>query len=160
MPRSVEKISTYQCRTESSETSLFPWAIVEWNKLDSKIQNLSSSAFKGHLIKVIRPPSNSVFNIDNLIGVKYITRLRIGLSHLNKHKFNNNFENCLSPKCICSSENESTLYFFLHCHYYIPIRKTMFEEVKTIDANLLKLLDCKLTHILLYGCSHFDENQN
>ena len=69
--------------------------------------------------------SNSVFNIHNPIGLKYITRLRLGLSHLNKHRFNHNFENYLTPKCICSSENESTLHFFLHCHYYIPIRKTV-----------------------------------
>ena len=67
-------------------------------------------------------------------------------------------ENFLSPECICDSESESTLHFFLHCHYYIPIRKILFEEVKAIDANLLKLPDCKLTGILLYGCSHFDEN--
>ena len=55
--------------------------ISEWNKLCSKIQNLSSSAFKEHLIKGIRPPANSVFNIHNLIGLKYITRSRLGLSH-------------------------------------------------------------------------------
>ena len=75
LTRSVEKISTYQCRTESFKSCFFPWIIVEWNKLDSKIQNLSSSAFKEHLIKGIRPPSNSVFNIHNPIGLKYITRL-------------------------------------------------------------------------------------
>ena len=159
LTRSVEKLFTYQCRTESFKSSFFRWTIVEWNKLDSKIQNLSSSAFKEHLIKGIRPPSNSVLNIHNPVGLKYITRLRLGLSHLNEHRFNHNFENCLSPECICSSENESTLYFFLHYHY-IPIRKALFEEVKIIDANLLKLPDYKLTDILLYRCSHFDENQN
>ena len=46
----------------------------------------------------------------------------------------------LSPKCICSLENESILHFFLYRHYYIPIRKTLFEEIKIIDVNLLKLL--------------------
>ena len=99
---------------------------VEWSKLSSKIQNLSSSTFKEHLIKGIRPPSNSAFNIHNSIDLKYITRLRFGLSLLKEHRFNHHFENCLSPKCICSSENESTLHIFsLHCHYYIPIRKTL-----------------------------------
>ena len=112
------------------------------------------------MINGITPSSNSVFNIHNPIGLKFITRLRFGLCHLNEHRFNHSFKNCLSPKCICSSENESTLHFFLHYHYYIPIRKTLFEEVKTTDANLLKLPDCKPTDILLYGCSHFDENQN
>ena len=121
---------------------------------------MSSSAFKEHLINEIRPPLNSVFNIHNLIGLKYITRLRFRLSHLNGQRFNNNFENYLSSKFTRSSENESTLHLFLHWHYYIPIRKILFEEVKTIDANLLKLPDCKLTDILLCGCSHFHENQN
>ena len=46
----------------SRKPSFFPWIIVHWNKLDSKIQNLSSSALKEHLIKGIRPPPNSVFN--------------------------------------------------------------------------------------------------
>ena len=160
LTRSVEKSSSYQCKTESFKSSFLPWTILEWNKLDSKIQNLSSSAFKEHLIKGIRPPSKSVLNIHKLIGLKYVTGLRLGLSHLNERRFNHNFENSLSPKCICILKNESTLHFFLHGSYYIPIRKTLFEEVKTIDANLLKLPDCKLTDILLYGCSHFDENQN
>ena len=40
-----------------------------------------------------------------LIGLKYITSLRLGLSHLNEHGFNHN---CSSPECICSSESEST----------------------------------------------------
>ena len=83
--------------------------------------------------------------------------LRLGLSYLNEHRFNPNFENCLSPKCNCSSKNALALHFFLHCFflYYISIRKTLFEEVKTIDANLLKVLDCKFTEILSY-----DENRN
>ena len=42
LTKSVEKISTYQCRAESFTSSFFPWTIVEWNKLDSKIQNLST----------------------------------------------------------------------------------------------------------------------
>ena len=129
------------------KSSFFPWTIVEWNKLYSEIQNLSSSAFKEHLIKGIRPPSNSVFNIHNLIGLKYITRLRLGLSHLNEQRFNPNFENFLSPKCICSSESGSILRFSLHCQYDTPIRKTLFKEIKTIDGNLLKLSNCKRTDI-------------
>ena len=58
-----------------------PWTIVEWNKSDYQIQNLSGSASKKHLIKRIRPPSNSVLNIHNPIGQKCITRLRLGLCH-------------------------------------------------------------------------------
>ena len=37
-------------------------------ELDSKFQNLSSSAFKEYLIMGIRPASNSKCNIHNLIS--------------------------------------------------------------------------------------------
>ena len=39
-------IFAYQCRTKKFKSPFFPWAIVELNKSDSKIQNLNSSAFK------------------------------------------------------------------------------------------------------------------
>lgn len=68
LTRSVEKISSHQFRTESFKSSFFPWTIVEWNKLESK---LSSSTFKEHLVKDIKPPSNSVFNIYNSLSLLY-----------------------------------------------------------------------------------------
>ena len=37
---------------------------------------------------------------------------------------------------------------------------TSFEGLKTIDTNLLRLPDNKLTEMLLYGCFNFDENRN
>ena len=73
-----------------------------------------------------------MFNILNPVGIKLLTRLRLGLSHLNGHRFNHKFQNCTSAKCICSSENESTTHFFLHCHFYIPIRATLFDNLKEI----------------------------
>ena len=37
--------------------------------------------------------------------IKYLTRLRLGLSHLNGHKFRHNFQDCLNPLCPCSLED-------------------------------------------------------
>ena len=45
-----------------------------------------------HLFKEIHPVSHSVY-IYNPNGLKLPTRLRLGLSHLNKRLFNYNFEN-------------------------------------------------------------------
>ena len=36
-------------------------------------------------------------NIHNPVEVKLLTRLRLGLSHLNEHRFNLNCEDCINP---------------------------------------------------------------
>ena len=66
------------------------------------------------------------------MGIKFLTRLRLGFSHLNEHKFKHNFHDCLNPLCSCSLEVESTTQFFLHCKYYNDIRKTLLDIVKEI----------------------------
>ena len=77
-----------------------------------------------------------MFNIQNPIGIKFLTRLRLGLSHSNKHRFNHEYQNSRNLKCICSSENELITHFFLHCHFYVPIRATLFDKLKEIVNNL------------------------
>ena len=37
---------------------------------------------------------------------------------------------CSNKPSLNSSENESTSHFFLHCHFYTPIRNTLLDELK------------------------------
>ena len=60
-------------------------------------QNASLTVFKKHLLKKICPVPHLVYNICNPNGLKLLTRLRLGLVHLNKHRFNYNFENRINP---------------------------------------------------------------
>ena len=113
-----------------------------------------------YILKIIRPVSNPVYSIQNCIGLKLLTRLRLGLSHLNEHRFNHNFQNCINPLCTCSLEVESTAHFFLHCHHYHNIRAKLLNSLEVIDTNLLKLSEEQLTKVLLYGFSQLDQNQN
>ena len=140
--------------------SFFRWSIVEWNKLDLKIQNSSYLVFRNYLIKRIRPLAAPVYNIHNPLGLKLLTRLRLGLSHLNNHRFNHNFENCLNPLCTCSLEVESTTHFFLNCHHFNAIRITLNNSLKAIDKDILKLSDSSLTKVILYGDSKYSDIQN
>ena len=50
--------------------------------------------FENSLFKIGRPVQNSTFKVYNPLGIKFLTRLRIGLNHLNEHKFKHNFQNC------------------------------------------------------------------
>ena len=101
-----------------------------------------------------------MFDIHNPIGIKLLTRLRLGLSHLNEHRFNHKFQNCTNPTCICSSENESTTHFFLYCHFYILIRATLFNKLKEIVNNLQELSGQTVAEIVLYGSPYLNGNQN
>ena len=81
-------LKSYYCRTDVFKYSFFPYAISEWNKLDLQIRKADSLlSFKNVLLKIGHPVPNSYFNIHNPVGLKLLTRLRIGLSHLNEHTF-------------------------------------------------------------------------
>ena len=98
--RKIENVESYYFRTDLFKYSFFPYVIVEWNKLDINLCNAKSFLiFTKSLLKIGRPLENSVYNIHDPMGVKY---LRLGLSHLNNHKFRHNFQDCLNPLCPCS----------------------------------------------------------
>ena len=101
--------------------------IIEWNKLDINLRNAQSFLiFINPLLKIEIPIQNLIYNIHDPMGIKYLTRLRLGLSHLNDHKFRYNFQDCLNPLCPCSLEEfESTIHYFLHCQYYNDVRKIL-----------------------------------
>ena len=158
--RNSEDLAIYQTRTNIFKYSFFHCSIMEWNKLSSSIWNSSYPVFRNHLLKIIRPVLNPVYNIQKCIGLKLLSRLRLGLSHLNEHRFNHNFQNCINPLCTCSLEVESTAHFFLHCHHYHNIRAKLLNSLEVIDTNLLKLSEEQLTKVLPYSFSQIDQNQN
>ena len=58
-------------------------------------------------------------------GIKLITRLRRGLSHLREHKFKQSFLDTLHTLCNCGQDIESTTHFFLHCPFFNNERRTL-----------------------------------
>ena len=65
------------------------------NSLDVNILNSSSiNVLKKELVKFIRPEPNSTYNINDTKGLKLLTRLWLGLTHLGNHKFRHNFQDC------------------------------------------------------------------
>ena len=126
------------CRTNIFSDSFFPTAIKEFNKLDYQItHNLSFQSFRKFLIKSIRPVPNLLFDADDPHGVKLLTRLRVGLSHLKEHKFRHGFIDTIDPLCPCNMETESVSHFFLRCLHYTNLRLDLMNELMKIDSNLL-----------------------
>ena len=159
--RLLDDVATLYSRTDIFKYLFFPSTISEWNKLELKIrQSKTLLTFRNALMKIGTPIPKPVYNVHNPVGLKLLTRLRLGLSHLNQHKFNHNFQDCLNPLCSCSLEVESVSHFFLHCHYYSNIRSTLLNELQSIDINLLNQEDDIVVEVLLYGSTKFNNNQN
>ena len=104
--------------------------------------------------------SSSIFVHHNPLSLKLLTRLRLGFSHLSEHRFNHNFVSCLNPLCTCSLEMKSTTHFFLHCHHFNAIRRTLNNSLKKIDKDIPKPFDCSLTKVIFFGDSKHSDFQN
>ena len=108
--RNNTNVPSFNCRAEYFKNSFFPNVITEWNKLDINIKSMTSyTAFKNALSSFIRPKHVDTFGIHNPIGLQRLTRLRLGFSHLNEHKFRYNFRDFLNPLCECKLEPEALI---------------------------------------------------
>ena len=122
-----------------------------------EIRGLSSiSQFKSALLKSIRPKASHVYNINNPIGLKLLTRLRLNFSHLREHKFNHNFSDSLVPFCNCGQlEAESTSHFLLRCPLFSDHRKILLDNIIELIGSISNFHDDYLINILLYGDESF-----
>ena len=154
-------IPTIKVKHDYFKNSFFPSAISELNKLDLNIRNSASlNAFKKKLLNYIRPCANSIFDIYNPLGIKLLTRLRLGLSPLHEHKFRHCFQDTLNLLCECAKDIESTMHFFLHCTNFLIPRQTLVQKIRNIDNNILSQSETQLTQTLLYGNQNYHPSIN
>ena len=134
---------------------------MEWNKLDSNICcSPSYKPFRKQIQEFIRPHPNSTFNIPNSLGLTYLTRLRVGLSHLREHKFRHNFRDSLNPVCNCSNAIEPSKHYLLHCSNFKNEKQSFLQNVGINKPNLLSMKEDVLTHLSLYGDNTLTDNTN
>ena len=121
------KIRFFKTKTIFFKNLSFPAVIMEWHKIDVNIGNSTSgNVFERVIPKFIRPKPNEVFNVDNSEGLKFLTRIRLGVSHLAYHRFRHNFQDCISPIFSCGQEIETSTHFLLQCYNYHCVRQTLF----------------------------------
>ena len=135
---------------------------MEWNKIDWEIKNSESIlTFKKRILSFIRPSAKSTFNCHNPREIKLLSRLRLGLSHLRKHKFKHSFQDSLNPFCSCGKgEVETSSRYLLHCSNYSEERLALLNTIRNIDMSILQLSDSKFTSVLLFGDTSFDNSKN
>ena len=103
--RYCDNIPLLKIKHNYFRNSFFPSSIVEWNKLSREVRNSENiRIFKKRLLEFIRPSPNSIFDIYNPYGIKLLTRLRLGLRHLNEHKFKHGFNDTINLIFICGGD--------------------------------------------------------
>ena len=109
--------------------------------------------FKKRILNLIRPKSNETNRIHNPTGLKSLTRIRLGLGHLNDHKFNHNFRDCINLLCSCSLNVKNNVHFFLHCHHFSLQKQTLMNSIESIDKDITNETDRDLVNNFLFGSS-------
>ena len=157
IPLNNNSFATRSSQSKKISSFKFLAFISEWNSLDINIRNSSSiNVFKKELLEFIRPVPNSTYNINNTKGLKLLTILRLGLSHLGDHKFRHIFQDCVSPMCYCGQDNETTTHFLLQCSNYYCAKKTLFHKINQVSGTILRQNDSTITKILLFGDNKLD----
>ena len=140
--RDSDNITPFKVRYDFFKNIFFLSVISESNKLDLEIRSSTSlEIFKKHLLNFIRPNSNNVFNINNPLRLKLLTRLRIGFRHLKEHKSKHNFQDSVDPLCSCGNDIESATHFFLYCPNFTTQRQTLLNKLKIINASIFYSTD-------------------
>ena len=149
-------------RTLKFMYSFFPDVTKSWSNLSNLIKNAPSiEVFKKRLMEFFKVSPSLIFDVKNSDGLKYLTRLRVGLSHLHEHKFNHNFEDTPSPFCSCGTkQTENTEHFLLHCPSYLQIRRELFGKLREIVSFPTLISSSYTCILLLYGNNRYQPEVN
>ena len=97
------------------------------------------------MLKFIRRTANSIFGCHNPTGVKQLTRLRLGISHLRERKFKYSFEGTINPLSRCGKAVETTFHFLPSCRNYSDERLTLLSKIRNINPNMLEHSNSEIT---------------
>ena len=129
--RQCNKIPAINVKHDIFKNTFFPSTIIEWNKLDWKIKNSESiETFEKRILSFIRPSPNSTFNCHNLRGIKPLSRLRLGLSHLREPKLNTVFKILSNPSAVM--EKVKVKLVFTICSSYLEERLMLLNNIKIL----------------------------
>ena len=114
-------------------TGTFRPLLIEWNNRDKSIRSSASyPLFKKSILQFIRPIPSRNFNCHKPIGIKLITRHRLGLSQLRDEKSKHNYFDCLNPICCCGKDIETNSFIVQFFQMEDQFFSTTFETLMKI----------------------------
>ena len=138
------------------DNSFFPFFTGKWNKLKKEIKIKPMDEFKVLMKQDYKPTKYKFYSKGNKLKCSLLTRIRIGRSHLNEHKFTIGMSE--TPHCTCTGNaRESPLHFITQCQNFTEQRQVMIDKVSTFIPNFKNLPKKRQYQILVHG--YEPENQ-
>ena len=117
--------------------------------------------FKRKLLSSFKPKQCDYYGIDDKVGLRFLTQLRVDLNPLRKYKFNHNFADTSDEFCSFGDGTDDIYHYLLDCHRYFDIRNSLLDSVSDlIGTNVRNFNRIPLKNILLYGCNVYNRNIN
>ena len=111
--------------------------------------------FKSEMKKRIKPTKYKHFGRGSKLGNTLLTRIRVGRSFLNQHKFTIGLSD--SPQCLCHFRSENPEHYFLDCFLYTLERQTMFSLIEHYVPNFSRLNKKNKLELILKGVNIDDD---
>ena len=138
------------------KNSFFPHISSLWNSLPSDVQCKDTAEFKKYTNQELKPQKYKHFSRGYKNENALLTKIRVGRSDLNQHKFSIGLTD--SPECLCHFREESPQHYFVDCFLYSLERQSLFTKIEHYIPNFnLQSKQTKLD-IILRGL-HIDNQE-
>ena len=104
----------------------------------------------------MKPQKYKHFSRGNKYSNTLLTKIRVGRSSLNQHKFTIGLSE--SPECLCHHKEESPQHFFLDCFLYSEERQTLFDLIEHYIPKFKQKSKKDKLNIIIMG--HDIENED
>ena len=145
------------------KNSFFSSTTIQQSNLDEYFRNSESyTLFRSSILKFIKPSLNSFCDFQNIMDIKLVTRLHLGLSHLRENKFKHSFQDTLNPLCNFGMDVKSPTHFLLQCPSYINERYTLIaiSNQNRINTQMSQTSLQLLTNTILFRNSSYRHKTN
>ena len=129
--------------------SFFPHTTILWNNLPTNVRCKNITDFKEYLKSNTKPPRYKHFSRGNKLSNSLLTKIRVGRSDLNLHKFTIGLID--SPQCDCLFREESSSHYFLDCFLYSPERRILFDLIEHYIPKFSSFKKSQKLDIILRG---------
>ena len=129
--------------------SFFSHTTTLWNNLLKNVRCKNISDFREYFKVNNKPPRYKHFSRENKLSNSLLTKIRVGRSDLNLHKFTIGLID--SPQCDCLFREESSSHYFLDCFLYSPERRILFDLIEHYIPKFSSYKKSQKLDIILKG---------
>ena len=119
---------SYKHKGANFEKSFFPNTLKLWKKLPKNMKCKNLSDFKTDIKQKFKPPRYKHFSKGQKLGNCLLTKIRVGRSDLNQHRFTVGLSD--SPNCLCHFKTENPEHYFIDCFLYSLERRILFSLIE------------------------------